>query len=193
MFTAIKNPRGNVTQLRHYLDTTPATWTLMLFIYFSVVVAFVFFVNFGLVVRVDGTMEPEECDRHNWHCYVVDIVQVLMPCIEAHNTSNTKVICYRLSTGSELDNIGVGVGGAVAVYLIATYLLPLLIQGVLMLEKVKKTKLWSVLIMVVGIAGFIISLTSMVFFPLSSNIIHALLFSLCMLPIGELEWVSVSG
>lgn len=191
---AINKPRGGITQLRRYLDTTPATWVLMLIIYISVLVSTGFFVDFGVVIRKDFNPTSDDCSKYNWHCYEkVNTMQGgAVACGHGGDTSNVteELICYRFSDLSELEDVGVALGGALAVYLVSTYFIPYLIRIWLLLEKLKTTKLWALPPLVLGCVGTVGTLALTVFYPSSSVTTHSMLVSLCLIAIGILVALS---
>ena len=184
----IKEPFGKVSQLRHYFDTTPATWTLMVIVYFTILVSSMFFIIYGFLKFETCDLTIAKCNKYNWICYKSDsIVREAIPCVNASVLSGTTaVMCSRFRRSHELDDIWSAIAGAVAIHIIAVNVIPLIIHGILFLEKLKKTKLWALPFLMLGIMGVIIFSAFIIFFRFSSSAIEFLLVSLCMLAIGAL-------
>ena len=186
----IKEPCGSKSQLRHYFDTTPATWTLMVIVYFSALVSTIFFVVYGLTLKSENDLTVAECDEYGWICLEGEtLYREEISCVNASyslQVGKNAVRCYRFRQPLELDDIGSGLAGAVAIYIVAINAIPLIIHGILFLQKLKKTKLWASPFLVLGGLGVTISIACANVFRLSSSIIHLSLVSFCVLAIGAL-------
>ena len=184
----IKDPCGNKSQLRHYFDTTPATWILMVIVYVSVLVSTIFFVLYGLTKTETSNITVADCDKYNWICLDGEtLYREEISCVNAsYLMGKNTVRCYRFRELLELDDIWSEIAGVVSIYIIAINVIPLIIHGIVFLQKLKKTKLWSLPFLIMGGLGVIICIVCINIFRFSSSIIHFILASFCMLAIGAL-------
>ena len=186
----IKEPCGSKSQLRHYFDTTPATWKLMVIVYFTALVSTIFFVLYGLTKTETSNLTVADCDKYGWICLKGEtLYREEISCVNASyslQVGKNAVRCYRFRHPLELDDIWSELAGAVAIHIIAINAIPLIINGILFLQKLKKTKLWALPLLILGGLGVTISIACVNVFQFSSSIIHFLLVSFCMLAIGAL-------
>ena len=184
----ISEPCGTTSQLRHYLDTNPATWVLASIIVTSVLIATMYFVLYGLIVSNASPLTIDDCNEYNWICYRgKTIIRDEISCTEASTPANTtNAICYRFISLRETDNVGSGLAGAAAIYYLAIHIIPYMVYVILLLERLKKTKLWSLPILILGAICGILSVLSLVIFRFSISLLQLLLLSICLMAVGVL-------
>ena len=158
-YMKLRKPHGTPGELRHSIDSSISTWLLVFISGLSIILAMSYFLNQNIVTEMTIPVEdlqsnPDTCQTHS--CFRETNFVYIPNCSNSTFFQGAMFLhCFRfLEFGQDTDII-TSLGITIGFYLATVHYFSLIFIISNVLFHIRQTKLWSILIFLLGIGLFI--------------------------------------
>ena len=157
-YVRVRSPRGNPNHLRYYIDHTPATYVLAVFICLAFTLGTWLFLEAILVKNLTVTTPVTDNDCSGYTCVYGLTPLSCHEVAQLNITDNMMLHCTLFRFESNIINFFYELVIAILVYIGAVQLLRITVILVAILLLIYQTKFWGVLLLICHILLFIVIL-----------------------------------